>query len=96
MNKHRNGIGDNIENLVSDTRALLAATADVAGEQVAAARERVASALEAARETYAGAQKNAIAGAKATDKLIRNNPYQAIGIAYGVGAIVGLLINRRR
>ena len=95
MNRHSNGIRDNIGNLVEDSRALLAATADVAGEKVAAARERVASALEAAKETYAQAQKNAVAGAKATDKLIREHPYHAIGIAFGVGALIGLLLGRR-
>ena len=95
MNRHSNGIKDNIGNLVEDSRALLAATADVAGEKVAAARERVASALEAAQETYAQAQKNAVAGAKATDKLIRDHPYHALGIAFGAGALIGLLLGRR-
>ena len=95
MNRHPNGIRDNIEDLVEDTRALLAATANVAGEKVAAARERVASALEATKETYVEAQKNAVAGAKATDKLVRDHPYHAIGIAFGVGALIGLLLARR-
>jgi ElaB/YqjD/DUF883 family membrane-anchored ribosome-binding protein len=97
MNRHSNpnGIRDNLGNLVEDTRALLAATADVAGDKVAAARERVASALEAAKETYAGAQKNAVAGAKAADKLVRDHPYHAIGIAFGAGALIGLLLARR-
>jgi ElaB/YqjD/DUF883 family membrane-anchored ribosome-binding protein len=95
MQKHRNGIRDNIGDLVEDTRALLAATADVAGDKVTAARERVASALEAAKETCAEAQKNAVAGARAADKLVRDNPYQSIAIAFGVGALVGLLLRRR-
>jgi ElaB/YqjD/DUF883 family membrane-anchored ribosome-binding protein len=96
MNKHRNGIKDNIQDLVEDTRALLAATADVAGDKVTAARERVASALEAAKETYAETQKSVAAGAKATDRLIRDHPYQSIAIAFGAGALIGLLLNRRR
>ncbi len=96
MNKHRNGIRDSIGDLVEDTRALLAATADVAGDKVVAARERVASALEAAKDTYTEAQKSAVAGAKAADKLVRDHPYQAVGIAFGVGALVGLLVGRRR
>jgi ElaB/YqjD/DUF883 family membrane-anchored ribosome-binding protein len=95
MNKHRNGIRDNIGDLVEDTRALLAATADVAGDKVAAARERVASALEAAKDTYAEAQKSVAAGAKTTDKLVRDHPYHAIGVAFGVGALIGLLLGRR-
>jgi ElaB/YqjD/DUF883 family membrane-anchored ribosome-binding protein len=96
MNRHPKGIRDNLGNLVEDSRALLAATADVAGEKVAEARERVASALEAAKETFAEAQKSAVTGAKATDKLVRDHPYHAIGIAFGAGALIGLLLGRRR
>jgi ElaB/YqjD/DUF883 family membrane-anchored ribosome-binding protein len=95
MNKHRNGIRDSMGDLVEDTRALLAATADVTSEKVASARERVASALEAAKDTYAEAQKSVVAGAKTTDKLVRDHPYHAIGIAFGVGALIGVLLGRR-
>jgi ElaB/YqjD/DUF883 family membrane-anchored ribosome-binding protein len=96
MQRHKNGIKDSLGDLVEDTRALLAATADVAGEKVTAARERVANALEAAKDTYSEAQKSAVAGAKATDKVIRDHPYQSIAIAFGVGALVGLLLGRRK
>lgn len=96
MHKHRNGIKENLGDLVEDTHALLAATADVAGDKVKAARERVASALEAARETYEEAQKSAVAGAKATDRVIRDHPYQSIAIAFSAGALLGLLLGRRR
>ncbi|MDB6067216.1 MAG: hypothetical protein JWR26_3424 [Pedosphaera sp.] len=34
--------------------------------------------------------------AKATDKAIRSNPYQSIGIALGIGLLAGLLLNRNR
>lgn len=33
--------------------------------------------------------------AKATDQKIHENPYQTIGIAFGVGLLIGVLINRR-
>jgi ElaB/YqjD/DUF883 family membrane-anchored ribosome-binding protein len=36
-----------------------------------------------------------VAGAKATDEVIRANPYKAVGIALGVGVLVGYLLNRR-
>jgi ElaB/YqjD/DUF883 family membrane-anchored ribosome-binding protein len=40
-------------------------------------------------------QKQAIQSAKAADKLVRENPYRAAGIAFGVGALVGFLLSRR-
>src|ERR1044071_2384105 len=71
-----------LEGLADDAQALLAATADVAGEKVSEARDRLASALE---KTWGRVQEKAAQGAKATDECIREHPYQAIGIAFGVG-----------
>lgn len=31
---------------------------------------------------------------RATDRAIRDNPYQAVGIALGLGVIVGMLLTR--
>jgi ElaB/YqjD/DUF883 family membrane-anchored ribosome-binding protein len=33
--------------------------------------------------------------AEATDKAIREHPYESIGIAFGIGVLIGVLINRR-
>ncbi len=50
--------------------------------------EQLNSAIERAKE-YATRQ------AKEADKLIRHYPYQSIGIALGLGLIIGLLAGRR-
>lgn len=36
-------------------------------------------------------KQRAIAGARTTDRAIRESPYQTLGIVFGVGVIVGLL-----
>lgn len=95
MSKHKNGVQETAEILVDDTRALLAATAECAEDTVMAARERVSDALDKAKDTYVAVQKSAVRGAKAADKAIRSKPYQALGIAFGVGVIVGFLARRR-
>ena len=44
-------------------------------------------------KTGAGEVKQkAIYGAQTTDRAIRKSPYQTIGIALGVGLVVGLLV----
>jgi ElaB/YqjD/DUF883 family membrane-anchored ribosome-binding protein len=83
------------EHLMEDAQALLAATAHVAEEKVVEARKRLTSAIEKGKETWNNVQEKAIAGAKATDQVIRDNPYKALGIALGVGAIIGYLLRRR-
>jgi ElaB/YqjD/DUF883 family membrane-anchored ribosome-binding protein len=87
---------DSSSQIAEDTQALLDATASTTQEAVVAARDRLKSALDAAGETYARVKAKAVAGAQATDKAIRENPYQAIGLALGLGALLGFLLSRNR
>lgn len=81
--------------VVRDGEELLKAGAADLTERGLAARERLTAALEVAKETRRRLQERAIASAKATDQLIREYPYQSLGIAFGVGMLFGILVNRR-
>jgi ElaB/YqjD/DUF883 family membrane-anchored ribosome-binding protein len=95
MNKHTPAASNDMGTLAEDARALMAATADVAGEKVGDARKRLAAALERAKEIAGNVRDKAVAGAKVADQTVRENPYQAIAIGVGVGALVGYLVARR-
>jgi len=41
------------------------------------------------------AQAKAVESAKVADQAIREHPYPAIGLAFGVGLLVGILVSRR-
>lgn len=84
-----------VKQVVRDGEELLRAGAGGLSEKGKAARERLAAALESAKETGRKLQDRTIAGAKATDKVIREHPYQSIGIAFGIGLLIGVLVNRR-
>jgi len=94
MNKQKE-IRDDLGTLADDARALMSATANVADEKVSEARERLAAALESGKEMYGRVREKAVDGLKATDQAVREKPYQAIGIALGVGAVIGFLIARK-
>jgi len=95
MTRHIQAHNDEMNTLAEDARALMAATADVAGEEVSEARKRLAGALERAKEIYGRVKERAVEGAKATDEAVHEHPYQAIAIAFGVGAVIGFLLARR-
>ncbi len=95
MNNETQAISDDMGKLAEDARALMVATADVAGEKVGEARKRLAAALERGREIAAQVRVKAIEGAKAADAVVHQHPYQAIGIAVGVGALLGYVLSRR-
>ncbi len=95
MNKQTQAISNDVDQLAEEARALITATADVAGEKVAEARKRLATALERGKEMYGQVRVKAAEGVKATDEAVREHPYQAIAIGVGVGAIIGYLIASR-
>ena len=95
MNTATQAISNDMGQLAEDARALMTATADVAGEKVGEARKRLAAALESAKEIAGNVRDRAIEGAKAADVVVREHPYQAVAIGVGVGALVGYLLARR-
>lgn len=95
MNKHTSAAGNDLGTLAEGARDLMTATADMAGEKVGAARERLAAALERGKEIAGNVRDQAVAGAKVTDQTIRENPYQALAVGVGVGVLVGYLLGRR-
>ena len=95
MSKHTQASHNDIGTLAEDAQALMSATADVAGEKVGEARKRLAAALESGKEIYGRVQAKAVNCARATDEALHDYPYQTIGIALGVGALIGYFVSRR-
>ncbi len=94
MNEPSPSVDHSVESLANDARALLNETAHVAGEKVGEARKRLAAALEAGKVAFSRVKDKAVEGAKVTDKAVHEHPYLAIGIALGVGALVGFFAAR--
>lgn len=86
--------------VVTDAEALLKATAGQAGEKLDATRERIHANLVVAKARLAAAEAALIAttkdAARATDVYVHENPWKAVGVAAGVGVIIGMLIGRGR
>ncbi|MGQ0750040.1 MAG: DUF883 family protein [Betaproteobacteria bacterium] len=85
--------------VVADAEELLRATASQAGEHAAVARERIERSLERAKVKLAEVEsvvaEKTREMAHATDQYVHENPWRAVGVAAGVGLIIGLLIGRR-
>jgi ElaB/YqjD/DUF883 family membrane-anchored ribosome-binding protein len=95
MNQETQAVCNDMGQLAEDAQALMAATADVAGDKVTAARKRLAAALESAKAVAGKIRDQTVAGAKAADEAVHEHPYQAIAIGVGVGLVVGYLVSRR-
>jgi ElaB/YqjD/DUF883 family membrane-anchored ribosome-binding protein len=90
---------EDLRQVVVDVEDLLKATAGQAGERLGEARHRAEQTLSAARERLSALEEDAAqrarAAAREADDYVRDHPWQSVGIAAGVGFLVGLLVSRR-
>ena len=86
--------------VVADAEELLKLTASQAGDKVVVVRERIQESLTAAKARLADAEdvmlEKTRQAARVTDEYVQENPWRAVGIAAGVGLVVGMLISRGR
>src|SRR5262245_37148091 len=90
-------VGD-LKILVADAEELLKATMSQAGEKFAEARQRIEQSLSKGKRVLADGtlRQKSKETAKLADDYVRNNTWSAIGIAAGVGLLLGLLIRGSR
>jgi len=88
-------VGD-LRNLVADAEELLKATASQAGDKIGVARQKIEQSLIEGKKALADAEKSLVAKSKEcaeiADDYVRENPWSAVGIAGGIGLVLGLLI----
>jgi ElaB/YqjD/DUF883 family membrane-anchored ribosome-binding protein len=93
-NKDR--IVNDLKTLVSDAEELLRATASQAGEKITEARQKIEQSLIEGKKAVADAEKTFVKKSKEcaeiADDYVRENPWSAIGLAAGLGVVLGLLI----
>ena len=92
----REQLVEDFQKIVSDSEALLRALASVPGEKTAALRagleDRLNSTKDRLRDLQGQAYEKGAAAVKFTDEYAHENPWQLIGIAAGVGLLIGLLL----
>jgi ElaB/YqjD/DUF883 family membrane-anchored ribosome-binding protein len=90
---------DDLKNIVADADEILRATAGVAGEKMAELRERIGERLSDAKLRLADAEAIMVdktrAAARVTDEYVKENPWQAVGVAAGIGFLIGVIASRR-
>ena len=89
--------------VVAETEQLLKSVANAGGDKAGALRANVEQSLASGKDSLRNLQQSSTektrAAAQATDKYVHESPWQAIGIAAGlsavIGVVIGLLLNRR-
>lgn len=90
---------DDLHAVIRDAESLLKATAAETGEKIGEARARAEETVRQAKARLADVEDEALKRARAlaaeADEYVRDNPWQVVGIAAGIGLVLGLLIGRR-
>lgn len=84
-----------LKRVVRDSEELLQATAGAVGDKANQVRERLTDSLETAQRTCHRLEEKAVEGAKAADRVVREHPYRSIGVAFGIGLLIGALVTRK-
>ena len=88
-----------LRTVVMDAEELLKATAAQTGERVDKVRAKAEDSLRNARarlqEMGDNAHTQAREAAREVEQQVRDNPWTAVGIAAGVGLVLGILLGRR-
>ncbi len=85
--------------VLADAEELLHQATKASGEQAAELRRRAQSAISNAKARLGDAEHRVVeqakTAAKVTDTWVHDHPWSAVGIAAGIGLLLGLVINRR-
>jgi ElaB/YqjD/DUF883 family membrane-anchored ribosome-binding protein len=98
MSLGKQKIIEDIKVLLNDSEELVRLSASLPAEGVDALRTRLRDHVDAARNALESAQTNAQeryrASLDGTVQYTRANPWQALGIAAGIGFLAGILVSR--
>jgi ElaB/YqjD/DUF883 family membrane-anchored ribosome-binding protein len=99
VNDIKSAASGEVKNLISDVEDLMARIADLKDADVVRVRGKVQRAVEATKQSIADSadslRRRAQNAAGTADDYVRESPWQAIGIAALVGAVVGIFATRR-
>lgn len=90
---------DELQALIGDAEKLLQHATSLAGSRADELRQHIQSNLQRARETLSGGEdairQHAGEIQRASESYVQKKPLQALGIAAGIGLLIGLLLGQR-
>ena len=88
-----------LKSVINDAEELLRLNATDMGAEATAMRDRVRARLSQAKDGLVDLQETTVLRARAAgrraDEYVHEHPWPAMGVAAGVGLLVGLLMSRR-
>ena len=84
-------LAEDVTLLLQDAEALVEASGNKLSKTAKAEIEHTLDRVKTRGELI---KQQALTGARATDRVIRQYPYQSLGVVFGVGLLLGVLLKR--
>jgi len=85
---------DDLKALLHEAEQALSDNAGVTGDKFAELRDRLRTALDSGRDAFERLRAEAAHRARQADQAVHEHPYYAMGLAAGIGAVIGILLSR--
>lgn len=99
LNSNIKTVRNDMNTLVKDAQELFREAGLATGQKAEELRAKglvmLENAMEKAHELQAIAVEKGKAAAQSTDEFVHEHPWKSVGIAAGVGLVIGMLIARR-
>jgi ElaB/YqjD/DUF883 family membrane-anchored ribosome-binding protein len=87
---------DQLEGMVEEAGDLMKETTeDTVKKQLSNFKDKMQDLNDRLKNYYDDVEDAIVTGAKTTDKVIRNNPYEALAISLAIGVLLGAFIKSR-
>ena len=97
--EHADQLIDEFKSLIADAEALIKATQDHPSETIGNLGNKALETISDAKKKISSFESDLADKAKVVaegaDDFVRRNPWEAIGVAAGLGLLIGLFIRRR-
>lgn len=88
-------LAQELKKLIGDAERILVETAsEQVDETVVELRKRLREKIDHLQSLYDQTEEPVLSTLSATDKRVREHPYQSLGVAVGIGVIIGLILRK--
>ena len=95
----RSELSDGLNRMVNEADLLLKKASETTGQEYESTLRKAEAQLRKAKSEFIRLEEAALLNAKyaarATDRAVHEHPYTAMGLAAGIGLLLGLLITHR-
>lgn len=95
VSKAKENLSRDFQSLLKNAQSLIEATSGEVDQKTKQARQKLEESLHSAEQAYGELEDRLKSHARNADKLVRDNPYQAMGVTLLVGLFLGWLMGRK-